>query len=98
MDNDSQEFKFEASIDKWQEFIDGPVWRDLQRFLADKSNYKYEQLAATYEERQRNDGDIENDDIIRGRIREIYDLIHTPEILLEDIKLQESQEEETEPK
>lgn len=78
-----------ASIDSWQSFISSNVWHDIQLFLADRSEANRDRLEMTNEERlistQNGNGHYESSDIIRGRNREIIDLLNAPEAILQEL-------------
>jgi hypothetical protein len=89
--------EYKASESEWGNFIQSNIWHDLQLFMVDRSEANRDKLEMTDEERllvaQSGNGHYESADILRGRNREIMDLLNAPEAILQE--LQDMKEKES---
>jgi hypothetical protein len=77
---------YKARASQWEEFLKSDVWYDLQLFIADKVDFQYGRLVMTEDERKVAESMPENDNIIRGRIREASDLLNAPQEILNELQ------------
>jgi hypothetical protein len=84
------ETEYKASESSWENFLHSDIWHDLQLFLVDRSEVNRDNLEMTDDERLLNaksgNGHYESADIIRGRNREIMDLLNAPEAILQELQ------------
>jgi len=82
--------EYKASVSEWATFLESTIWHDLQLFMADRSERNRDKLEMTDEERlhiaQEGKEHYESSDVIRGRNREIMDLLNAPEAILQELK------------
>jgi hypothetical protein len=77
---------YKALASHWEEFLKSDIWHDIQLFLADKIDFQLGRLVMTTEERRGAEKMPENDNIIRGRIREANDLLNAPQEIFNELQ------------
>lgn len=83
-----QEVSYKATISQWEEFQRSVVWHDLQLFLTERAEDHRDMLELTDKERESSESlkAREPADMIRGRNREIRDLLIFPEVIIQELR------------